>query len=293
MVPLASARTMNSEVRFFISARFCAASAITSWHEAQCLAYRSPPSGAAAFATTVGQKTRMIYEKGRWTLPNDINSSCVPLLLSEDALLRHPVFEAQWPIRGGQSTMYHTEAVAASEIDVQLGGHFRLHQRQVKADAVLRRDRRVATGLDKKRRRRVGGDVKFLWQRRISQDEKIGTAADTLDGIGRRALTLVPTHSRARPQVPACREAHHSDAASVEMPLLSPCADYPESALSILKRRLHGIAHTLAARQPVLQHKSSDADRIEPLCNIVAFLIDGQVFVAPARAQNNPNAGVF
>src|ERR1700688_4098118 len=65
MVPIARARTMNSGVRFFITARFCAASAITSWHEAQCLAYRSAPSGAAALATTVAQKTRMILRDGR------------------------------------------------------------------------------------------------------------------------------------------------------------------------------------------------------------------------------------
>src|ERR1700688_4098119 len=90
-----------------------------------------------------------------WTLPNDINSSCLPLLLSRDVLFTHPIFEAKPPTGGGKSTMHHAEAVASFEIDVQLGGHFRLQQRLVKANAVFRRDRRVVAGLDQKRRRRL------------------------------------------------------------------------------------------------------------------------------------------
>src|SRR6202049_414767 len=158
MVPFARARTMNSGVKFFSSARFCAASAITSWHEAQCLAYRSAPSGVAARAAPIAHKASVSLRQKCIDNPNDIKSSRLPLLLSQDALLRHPVFQAQRPTGGGKSTVHHAEAVAAFEIDMQLGGHFGLQQRLVKADAVFRRDGRIVTGLDQKRRRGIGGE---------------------------------------------------------------------------------------------------------------------------------------
>src|SRR5215472_4387544 len=77
------------------------------------------------------------------------------------------------------------------------------------------------------------------------------------------------------------------------MPLLGPSADDTQRALNVLERRFHRITRALAPRQPVLQHKRSDADGVEPLRDIVAFLIDGQMFVATSRAEDDANASIF
>ena len=85
----------------------------------------------------------------------------------------------------------------------------------------------------------------------------------------------------------AGREAHDRDPAGVDFPLGGIGPDRSDRAAGVVEHR----GMMIARAQPVLEHERRDPQTIEPLGDLLSFVLDGQHPVAAAGADHHGRAG--
>ncbi len=199
--------------------------------------------------------------------------------------------------------------------DVQLGGHPRAAERQVKENAVFRRHHGVLIGLEEEGGRGLRRDLLLVGNaadqlgRRIgpqqvvlrgavgeglahaddgvAEDGKIGSATGALDRVVGRGLALVEVRGGGRGQVAAGRKAHDADVVDGHFPLVGPSPHRADGPLGICQRGRVAVA---AAAMAIIEHDAGDAQGVEPGGDLAAFVVGADHVVAAAGADDHGGA---
>lgn len=184
-------------------------------------------------------------------------------------------------------------------------------QRQVKVHAVFRGDHTVFAGGEQECGRGLRGDVKFVREfldqlririvtdevlgrtdiaigrfesyDRISQDDKIRSAAGVIDRVRCPRVPAVEVGCGGRSQMPACLKAHHSDPIQQDIEFFGPTAHQPDRPLRI--SQFDGVMVTRP--QAVLEDESGNAHGIEPVRHLPAFVVGGETSISAAWRNND------
>ena len=117
---------------------------------------------------------------------------------------------------------------------------------------------------------------------RIGEDGEIGPGADAIDDIGAGGVAGVEMGGGGGGEVAAGAEAHDADFGGIDMIPGGADADRAERALRIVD---HGRVAILGA-ETIAEDESGNALRVEPLGNLLAFVIDGERAVSATGADN-------
>ena len=88
-------------------------------------------------------------------------------------------------------------------------------------------------------------------------------------------------------EVPACRKAHDADASRIDAELLGPEANLADGALHVHERGGVQWAGTILLHDAVLQHERRDAEAVEELGDLLAFVIVGEEAVATTGTDHD------
>src|SRR6266481_9686913 len=90
-------------------------------------------------------------------------------------------------------------------------------------------------------------------------------------------------------QVSARRESPDADAVQLDAQISRVLADIANRAMGVVKRS----GMVIARAEAILEDEAGEAVLIQPLSDIAALLVHGQVRVATARADHHAGAGGF
>ena len=117
----------------------------------------------------------------------------------------------------------------------------------------------------------------------IAEDHKIRARTQTVKGICRVRIAGREMRSERRGQVAAGGESHDADAVRRDTEFFRARTDDAEGALDVFE--LRGIV--IARAEAILQHEGRHAQRVQPVSDLGALLVNRQVNVSAAGTYDN------
>jgi hypothetical protein len=198
---------------------------------------------------------------------------------------------------------------------VHFGGDVSLAQCEIEGDGVFRWDECVGGGAEEESWRGGGGDVEFVGERfgergigrsaekifcgaavrvfgghgddGIGEDDEVGAAIFAVDGIGVGCVAGVEVGGERGGKVASGGEAHEAELRGIDVEFPGAAADEADGALRVAE--FDGMVVTRA--EAILQDECGDAHGVEPIGDLAAFVVGGEVMIAAAGGDDDSGGG--